>query len=107
MLYEVITDFVKTEDANAQVSVQKQSYMQPNQTVIFEQDQSMGTAYTEKNLTKEGLMEAAKSTDLKNTKDYMIFMSNSMSQEDYQKLKEEGFPIETMDPESAVTIVVV
>ncbi len=98
-------DFVKTEEANAQVSVQKQSYMQPNQTVIFEQDQSMGTAYTEKNLTKEGLMEAAKSTDLKNTKDYMIFMSNSMSQEDYQKLKEEGFPIETMDPESAVTIV--
>ena len=37
--------------------------------------------------------------------DYMTLMSNTMSEEDYAKLQEEGFDFESMKPEEAVTIV--
>jgi hypothetical protein len=37
--------------------------------------------------------------------DYMTLMSHTLSEEDYARLREEGFPIEEMDPEETVTIV--
>lgn len=37
--------------------------------------------------------------------DYMTLMSNTMSEEDYAKLQEEGFDFGSMEPEEAVTIV--
>ena len=37
-------------------------------------------------------------------RDFMTVMSNSMSASDYQKMKEEGYDISSMEPEQAVTI---
>lgn len=37
-------------------------------------------------------------------RDFMTVMSNSMSASDFQKMKEEGFDISSMEPEQAVTI---
>ena len=37
-------------------------------------------------------------------RDFMTVMSNSMSASDFQKMKEEGYDISSMEPEQAVTI---
>lgn len=51
------------------------------------------------------LQEAAAAADVAVTQDYMTVMSNTMSEEDYAKMQEEGFDFGSMDPEEAVTIV--
>lgn len=51
------------------------------------------------------LQEEAAEADVAVTQDYMTVMSNTMSEEDYAKMQEEGFDFGSMDPEEAVTIV--
>lgn len=51
------------------------------------------------------LQQKAENADAAVAQDYMTLMSNTMSQEDYAKLEEEGFRFSDMEPEMAVTIV--
>ena len=50
------------------------------------------------------IQQAAGTMDAKTQQDYMTLMSNTMSEEDYKKLQEDGFSLRQMDPEEAVTI---
>lgn len=59
----------------------------------------------EKPKTLTELQQEAGYIDVGNRQDYMTLMSNTMSEEDYAKLEEEGFHFASMDPETAVTIV--
>lgn len=51
------------------------------------------------------LQQEAANTDAAVQQDYMTLMSNTMSEEDYAKLQEEGFDFGGLEPEEAVTIV--
>lgn len=51
------------------------------------------------------LQQEASYTNVDVQQDYMTLMSNTMSDEDYAKLQEEGFDFGSMEPEEAVTIV--
>lgn len=51
------------------------------------------------------LQQAAAGVDVGIQQDYMTLMSNTMSEEDYARLQEEGFDFGSMDPEETVTIV--
>lgn len=50
------------------------------------------------------IQQAAGLVDAKVQQDYMTLMSNTMTPEDFDKLREEGFPVRQMDPKEAVTI---
>lgn len=50
------------------------------------------------------IQQEASHIDVGVTQDYMILMSNTMSEEDYAKMQEEGFDFGGMEPEEAVTI---
>lgn len=62
-------------------------------------------AYDKQGKTIEDVMAEAAATDVSLQKDYMTVMSNSMSDEDFAKLSEEGYDPGVMEPEEAVTIV--
>lgn len=51
------------------------------------------------------LQQEAGNIDVGVLQDYMTLMSNTMSEEDYAKMQEEGFDFSGMEPEEAVTIV--
>lgn len=51
------------------------------------------------------LQQEAGNIDVGVRQDYMTVMSNTMSEEDYARLEEEGFHFKNMDPDDAVTIV--
>ena len=51
------------------------------------------------------LQQEAAEVDVGVLRDYMTVMSHTLSDEDYAKLREEGFDFGSMDPEEAVTIV--
>lgn len=51
------------------------------------------------------LQQEAAGADVAVTQDFMTVMSNTMSEEDYAKMQEEGFDPGSMDPEEVVTIV--
>ncbi len=59
----------------------------------------------EKGTTLAEIQQKAESADVAIQQDYMTLMSNTLSEEDYAKLEEEGFRFSDMDPEEAVTIV--
>ena len=59
----------------------------------------------EKNKSLIELQQEAENMNVAVQQDYMTVMSNTMSQEDYAKMQKEGFRFESMDPETAVTIV--
>lgn len=59
----------------------------------------------DKGTTLAKLQQRAENADVAVAQDYMTLMSNTMSQEDYAKLEEEGFRFSDMEPEMAVTIV--
>lgn len=61
-------------------------------------------AYDKQGKTIEDVMAEAAATDVSLQKDYMTVMSNSMSDEDFAKLSEEGYDPGVMEPEEAVTI---
>lgn len=50
------------------------------------------------------IQQAAGLVDAKVQQDYMTLMSNTMTPEDFGKLREEGFAVRQMDPKEAVTI---
>lgn len=58
-----------------------------------------------KGKTLTELQQEAAAADVGVSQDYMTVMSNTMSEEDYQKLSKEGFHFASMDPEEVVTIV--
>lgn len=51
------------------------------------------------------IQQEAGNIDVGVQQDYMTVMSNTMSEEDYARLEEEGFNFKNMDPDTAVTIV--
>lgn len=59
----------------------------------------------EKPQTMTELQQQAAFTDVGVSQDYMTLMSHTMSEEDFQKLAEEGFRFASLEPEEAVTIV--
>ena len=64
------------------------------------------TAYGVHGRTTEDVMQNADAQlDIDVQRDYMTVMSNSMSEEDYNRMMEEGFDPAGMDPKEAVTIV--
>lgn len=62
-------------------------------------------AYHGHGMTAEDIMQQAQNTDVRVQKDFMIVMSNSVSGEDLQRLKEEGFDPANTDVETYVSMV--
>ena len=62
-------------------------------------------AYGGHGKTAEEVMQDAGLVDLAAQRDFMTVMSKTMSEEDFQRLKEEGYCPEDMDLEEVVTIV--
>ncbi len=58
-----------------------------------------------KGMTLAQLQQKAENADVATAQDYMTLMSNTLSQEDYARLEEEGFCPSDMEPEMTVTIV--
>ncbi len=63
------------------------------------------TAYGDQGKTMEDVMQDAGQADVAVQKDYMIVMSNVMSDEDFAKLQEEGYHPGDTEIETVVTIV--
>ena len=63
------------------------------------------TAYKGHGKTAEEVMQDAEQTDVATQRDYMTVMSNTMSEEDYNRMMEDGYDIRDMDVEEVVTIV--
>lgn len=59
----------------------------------------------EKSKSLAEMQQEAGCVDVGVRQDYMTVMANTMSEEDYAKLEEEGFHFSNMDPQEAVTIV--
>lgn len=66
---------------------------------------SVPGAGKERNKSLIELQQEAENVNVAVQQDYMIVMSNTMSEEDYAELQKEGFHFESMDPDTAVTIV--
>lgn len=62
-------------------------------------------AYREHGKTTEEVMQQAGLVDVATQRDYMTVMSNCMSEEDFARLKEEGYQPGNMEIEEVVTIV--
>lgn len=60
---------------------------------------------TERGKTLAQLRQEAANTNVAVQQDYRTLMANTMSEEDYAKLEEEGFHFRSLKPEEAVTIV--
>lgn len=60
---------------------------------------------TNRTQTLTDLQQEATTMDVGVSQDYMTLVANTMSEEDYAEMCEEGFSFETMDPDEAVTIV--
>ena len=54
--------------------------------------------------TMQDIMDTAGHTDVQTQQDKMTLLSNTVSEEDYKRLSEEGFDLSQMDPKEAVTI---
>ena len=63
------------------------------------------SAYAGHGRTAEEVMQEAGSQDITARRNYMAVMSNSMSDEDFARLQKDGFPPESTDIETVVTIV--
>ena len=63
------------------------------------------TAYKGQGKTAEEVMQDAGQTDVAVQRDYMTVMSNTMSEEDYNRMMEDGCHVGDMDIEEVVTIV--
>ncbi len=74
-------------------------------TKADQQWEQSGLSDKNKSKTMVEIQQDASNIDVSIQQDYMTVMSNTMSEEDYAKLQEEGFHFESMDPETAVTIV--
>lgn len=59
----------------------------------------------QKGNTMADLQEQAENVDVGLQQDFMTLMSNTLSEEDYAKLEEDGFRLSDVEPEMAVTIV--
>ena len=62
-------------------------------------------AYQGQGMTVEDIMQQAQDTNVHAQKDFMIVMSNSVSGEDLEKLKEDGFEPGSTDVETYVSMV--
>ena len=62
-------------------------------------------AYQGQGMTAEDIMQEAQGTNVHAQKDFMIVMSNSVSGEDLEKMKEEGFEPGSTDVETYVSMV--
>jgi hypothetical protein len=56
-------------------------------------------------LTQGDMGKQMQQQDVGLRQDYMTLMSHTLSEEDYARLSEEGFPIEEMNPDETVTII--
>ena len=63
------------------------------------------TAYKGQGKTAEEVMQDAGQTDVAVQRDYMTVMSNTMSEEDYSRMMEDGCQVGDLDIEEVVTIV--
>lgn len=63
------------------------------------------SAYSGHGQTTEDVMQKMQATDVDLQQDYATVMSNSMSNEDYQKMTEEGYKPGSIDVETVVTVV--
>ena len=63
------------------------------------------TAYKGQGKTAEEVMQDAGQTDVAVQRDYMTVMSNTMSEEDYNRMMKDGCQVGDMDIEEVVTIV--
>ncbi len=63
------------------------------------------TAYKGQGKTAEDVMQEAGQIDIATQRDYMTVMSNTMSEEDFSRMVEDGYQVGDMDIEEVVTIV--
>lgn len=97
----------------AHVAEKPRSSRQETENVSFSKGEEVFSVFGSPEDQRDGnkgktlteLQQEASCTDVGVSQDYMTVMSNTMSQEDYQKLSEEGFHFASMDPEEVVTIV--
>ncbi len=69
------------------------------------QDWMVEDRYSHEKKSIQDIQNRAGGMDAQVSQDYRILMSNTLSNEDYARLEQEGFPISTMEPETVVTIV--
>lgn len=62
-------------------------------------------AYQGQGLTTAGIMQMAQGTDAGTQKDFMLVMSNSVSEEDFEKMQKEGYDPGSTDVETYVSMV--
>lgn len=63
------------------------------------------TAYKGQGKTAEDVMQEAGQIDIATQRDYMTVMSNTVSEEDFNRMVEDGYQVGDMDIEEVVTIV--
>ena len=94
---------------DARPNVDRATTSQVNSQGVFALDISGtvmdNTAYEGQGKTAEDVMQDAGQTDVATQKDYMVVMSNVMSDEDFAKLQEEGYQPGSTELETVVTIV--
>lgn len=91
--------------AHGQKSTERKDLSRPGYYAAGQGLEGMSQAAVEKGKSLIELQQEAANTDVGITQDYMTVMSNTMSEEDYAKMQEEGFDFSSMDPGEAVTIV--
>ncbi len=76
-------------------------------SAVFQRGQSdiLPGQSVEKGKSLIEIQQAASNADVGISQDYMTLAANTMSEEDYARMQEEGFDFGSMDPEEAVTIV--
>ena len=94
---------------DARPNVDRATTSQVNSQGVFALDISGtvmdNTAYEGQGKTAEDVMQDAGQTDVATQKEYMVVMSNVMSDEDFAKLQEEGYQPGSTELETVVTIV--
>ena len=100
---------VRNQIPSARPNVDRATTSQVNSQGVFALDISGtvmdNTAYEGQGKTTEDVMQDAGQMDVATQKDYMVVMSNVMSDEDFAKLQEEGYHPGSTEIETVVTIV--
>ena len=99
----------KSQTSNAHSNVDRVTTSHVNSKGVFALDISGtvmdNTAYEGQGKTTEDVMQDAGLIDVTTQKNYMAVMSNTMSDEDFAKLQEEGYHPGSAEMEQVVTIV--
>lgn len=100
-------DLLQTRPGEAGIKTAQQKTAYANPAGVYKKDSAPFFLQEGKSKVAKGLEKAGQMSvdDLQNQQNYMTLMSNTLSEEDYAKLQEEGYEPSKMDPKDTVTIV--